>query len=136
MKICGNLKFVGNHSADLAATSVLETIPSDIKLLMDALANHVRTEEKIFENFLKYLIQFNRCRLQKLRDFKKEPGTPSTQLQHARAAPQPVIGAFDSRLMGMEACNFLESFGPDDFVPIPKIEVEDDFLVGHFEIAY
>ena len=121
-------KFVGNHCADLAATSVLETIPSDIKLLVDALANHVRTEEKMFGNFLKYLIQFNRCRLQKLHDFKKEQGTPSTQLQHARAAPQPVIGVFDSRLMGIEACNFLKSFGPDNFVPIPKIEVGDDLF--------
>ena len=119
-------KFVGNHCADLAATSALESLPPDIKKLTTSLTNHVRTEERNFSSFLAYLVQFNRCRLQKLHDLKKANGTPSTQFQHARAAPQPVVGVFDSSLMGTEACTFLKNFGPDNFVHIPKIEADDE----------
>ena len=118
-------KFVGNHCADFAATSVLMSLPPDIKKLTDALAEHVRTEEKDFGNFLKYLVQFNRCRIQKLQDLKKSQGS-SSQFQHARAAPLPVVGAFDSSLMGAEACAFLKTYGPDNFVHVPKVDADDE----------
>ena len=45
-------KFVGNHCADLAATSVLNSIPADIKNLIDSIASHVRSEENLLRIFL------------------------------------------------------------------------------------
>ena len=93
-------KFVGNHCADLAATSVLNSIPDDMKQLIDSIACHVRSEGKSFKDYLDYLVQFNRCRLQKLNELKQDKGTSLTQFQHARARPATITWNFRLQLDG------------------------------------
>eukprot|EP00435_Cladocopium_sp_Y103_P007332 s293_g2.t1 len=107
----------GNYAADFAATVSLRNVPLDIRNLFDNIASFDKNETSMLQSVLCYLVDLNRARdaLMKSADIVGQPikqDEPSSQFM-------------PSRLMGNEALRFLQSFSPEDYVLLFRVEDVD-----------
>eukprot|EP00435_Cladocopium_sp_Y103_P060985 s320_g22.t1 len=116
----------GNMCADNAATAAYRAIPSDVRKLADDIFAHSQREELMLHNHFQFLCKFNRCRCQIL-DAKKADKPVDNCLVPRRDLAQQG-GLFDQRLMGLDACNALAEFSPENYVHRPSVHVEDDIF--------
>ena len=121
-------EIAGNFCADLAATSALRSVPSDIRKLADEIAGHTKKEETLFRDVLHYLADFNKVRCEAMSSDPHVYGGPSTSMQIPRCPPQVSGGLFQSNLMGDEAATFLKNFHPDGYCALPSVDCDDSIF--------
>eukprot|EP00435_Cladocopium_sp_Y103_P057297 s916_g19.t1 len=107
----------GNHAADFAATVSLRNVPQDIRQLFDGIALFHKKEASMLELVLRYLVDLNRARDAAMKS-ASVVGQPDK-------CDEPSSQFMPSRLMGVEAMRFLQTFSPAEYVPLFRLEDVD-----------
>ena len=117
---------VGNMAADAAATLAYQSIPSEVRMLVDEIVAHVEKEAVLLNAHFKFLAAFNKRRCQILEE--KKHSETQYHLIRPRAAHARSDGIFHSALMGIDACEAMANFVQDSYVPLTEFLVEDNVL--------
>lgn len=119
-------RIAGNFCADMAATSVLDSLPVPMKKLADDIAAFRKTEGHRLLTVFKYLAQFNRDRTQACHALEREKANHNRNLEQPKKPPDRVIGNFDSEAMGHEAFLLLKDFAPQNYKFLTIESIPDD----------
>ena len=121
-------QIAGNFCADMAATSVLKTIPEPMRKLADNIASFQKTEGQRLLTVFKFLAQFNRERTQACLILEREKANHNRNLEQPKKPPERVLGNFDSEAMGHEAFLILRDFAPQGYKFLVTAPIPDDIF--------
>ena len=116
----------GNHCADVAATSVLQSIPETLRRLSDEIAAFQTEEEKKLMKVLQYICDFNKTRVKACLNLEKERANHNRNLDQPKKPPERILGVFDSEAMGNEAFVIMRDFNPQNYRFLQTDDVPDD----------
>eukprot|EP00435_Cladocopium_sp_Y103_P055159 s671_g18.t1 len=119
-------KIAGKFCADKAISTVLKTVPTQIRRISDGIAAFQAAEEQRLETVFQYLTQLNTARTVEINRMNREAKDQNRNLDMPKLPPERRHGLFDSEAMGLDAIELMKEFDPPGYISLSCGPIDDE----------